>query len=278
VYEYRCPLPDHPVACGQAHAAALEELFERENPATIAAFIAEPVSGAALAAAVPPDDYWPAVAGVCKRHGVLLIADETMTGFGRTGLWFGVDHWGVRPDLLVTGKGTASGYWPLALCIASDAVFDAVRPTGFIHGFTYSHHPVGAAVGQAVLTLLTGERLIQASAERGEQLISRLRSLLADSPIVGDVRGRGLLIGIELVGDRESREPFERSDRVTERVLAAAGRLGLLLYPSTGLADGVRGDALLLGPPLIISEDEVETAAVRTALAIEQIADELIGV
>ncbi len=275
VYEYRCPLPGHPVACGLAHAAALEELFEREDPATIAAFIAEPIGGATLAGAVPPDDYWPAIVDVCRRHGVLVIADEVMTGFGRTGTWFGVDHWAVQPDILVAGKGTASGYWPLGLCVASGSVFDSVSKTGFVHGFTYSHHPVGAAAGRAVLGLLVAENLIEASAVRGLQLLEALRLRLSDSPYVGDVRGSGLLVGIEFVKDRERREPFDRSARFTERLTAAAKDLGLLLYPSTGCADGRNGDAVLLGPPFVISAEEVEMAADRTALALERTVEQL---
>ncbi|MDR9451396.1 MAG: aminotransferase class III-fold pyridoxal phosphate-dependent enzyme, partial [Acidimicrobiia bacterium] len=188
-----------------------------------------------------------------------------------------IDHWGVRPDLLVAGKGTASGYWPLALCVASREVFDVVRETGFVHGFTYSHHPVGAAVGRSVLTLLTEERLVEASAARGARLIAGLRGRLTHSPIVGDIRGLGLLIGIEFVRDRETLEPFERSFRVTEQVLSAAKEIGLLLYPSTGFVDGTRGDAVLFGPPLVISDEEVELAADRAARAVEQVAARLEG-
>jgi adenosylmethionine-8-amino-7-oxononanoate aminotransferase len=275
VYEYRCPLPEHPVACGLAHAAALEELFEREDPATIAAFVAEPIGGATLAGAVPPDDYWPAVVDVCRRHGVLLIADEVMTGFGRTGTWFGIDHWAVQPDILVAGKGTASGYWPLGLCVASGRVFDAVSETGFVHGFTYSHHPGGAAAGQAVLALLVAENLIEASAVRGVQLLDALRVRLSDSPYVGDIRGSGLLVGIEFVNERERRTPFPRSIRFVERLTATAKGLGLLVYPSTGCADGRDGDAVLLGPPFVISVEEIETAADRTALALERTVEQL---
>jgi adenosylmethionine-8-amino-7-oxononanoate aminotransferase len=275
VNEYRCPLPEHPVACGNVHAAALEQLFEAEDPSTVAAFIAEPISGATLAAAVPPDDYWPEVAEVCRKHGVLLIADETMTGFGRTGRWFGLDHWGVTADILVAGKGAASGYWPLGLCVASGYVFETVRRQGFVHGFTFSHHPVGAATGRAVLALLQRERLIDASARRGAQLIEGLRGALADSPIVGDVRGRGLLVGVELVADRSTKEPFERSARVTELVMGTARDLGLLLYPSTGCADGTRGDAVLLGPPLIISDEEVGLAIDLTARTVQAAAARL---
>ena len=144
VYEYRCPAPDHPSGCGAWHAAQLEQ--EIVSRGDVAAFVAESVGGATLGAAVPPDDYWPAIAEVCRRHGVLLIVDEVMAGFGRTGTWFGIDHWGVRPDMIVAGKGASSGYWPLGLCIASKEVHDTVDGC-FVHGFTYSHHAGGAAAG-----------------------------------------------------------------------------------------------------------------------------------
>src|SRR5204862_3913117 len=121
-----------------------------EGPETVACFVAEPVAGATLGAAVPPDDYWPAIARVCSDHGVLLIADEVMTGFGRTGAWFACDHWDVRPDILVAAKGASSGYWPLGLAACSGEVFDAVMETGFVHVFTYSHSRVGSAVSGAV--------------------------------------------------------------------------------------------------------------------------------
>ena len=142
-YEYRCPNPDHPAACGAWHAERLDRAIAEAGPSTVAAFIAEPVAGATLAAAVPTDDYWPAVAEVCRRHGVLLIADEVMTGFGRTGRWFGVDHWGVRPDVVTAGKGSTSGYFPFGFAACSGEVFETVRETGFVHGFTWSHNGVG---------------------------------------------------------------------------------------------------------------------------------------
>ncbi|GAA1138746.1 aspartate aminotransferase family protein [Ornithinicoccus hortensis] len=257
-YEYRCPFPDsHPVGCGARQAEALEELITSVGPGQVAAFIAEPVAGAALGACVPPDDYWPAVAEVCRRHGVLVIADEVMTGFGRTGAWFGSDHWGLRPDLLTAGKGASSGYWPLGLAVASGPVHEAISTAGFVHGFTHSHHQVGAATGLAVLRRLREERLVEASADRGAQLAAEIVRSLGAHPNVGDVRGRGLLVGVEFVADRESREPFDRSLRVTERVVAAARELGLLVYSSTGCADGSRGDLVLLGPPLVVTSEEV---------------------
>lgn len=270
-YEYRCPYPDtHPVGCGARHAAELDQLFTELGP--VAAFIAEPVSGAALGACVPPDDYWPAVAEVCRRHGVLLVADEVMTGFGRTGRWFGGDHWGLRPDILVAAKGAASGYWPLGLVACTGAVHDTVVAAGgFVHGHTYSHHGVGAAAGRAVLNVLRRDRLVEAAAERGAKLGARLAAVLGDHPAVGDIRGLGLLWAVEFVADRDAREPFPRTHRLTERIIAEARAGGLLLYPSTGGANGRDGDGVLFGPPLTVSPAEVDLMADRCAEAVGRV-------
>jgi adenosylmethionine-8-amino-7-oxononanoate aminotransferase len=267
-YEYRCDLPTHPKGCGAAHAEELDRAIVEAGPETVAAFIAEPVAGATLAAAVPPDDYWPAIAGVCRRHGVLLIADEVMTGFGRTGMWFGVDHWDVRPDILTAGKGAAAGYWPLGLCVASGNVHDTVVPKGFVHGFTYSHHAVGAAVGHAVLARLRDGGLVERGRELGERLLKDLTTALATSPHVGEVRGLGTMIGMELVRDRQTKEPFPRADKVTERVVAEAKQDGLLLYSSTGHLETGDGDLVMVGPPFTLTDDEADLLVERTATAI----------
>ena len=267
-YEYRCPMPGHPEGCGAGHADALDRAIRDIGPGKVAAFIAEPVSGATLAAAVPTDDYWPAVAEVCRRHGVLVIADEVMTGFGRTGTWFGLDHWGVTADVVVCGKGSTSGYFPFGFAAASGEVFDAVRQQGFVHGFTWSHNGVGAAAAGAVLRRLREGDLVEASRTQGERLLKDLSSALADSPVVGDVRGLGLMVGIELVADRETKAPFARRDQVTERVVTAARDLGLLLYSSTGHVDGTDGDLVMLGPPFVITDDECALAVERTEAAI----------
>jgi adenosylmethionine-8-amino-7-oxononanoate aminotransferase len=277
VYEYRCPAPGHPYGCGLWHADTLERTFLETGPETVAAFIAEPVGGATLGAAVPPDDYWPAVAEVCRRHGVLLIADEVMTGFGRTGRWFGLDHWGIRPDILVAGKGTASGYWPLGLCVANGEVFGTVAAEGFVHGFTYSHHAVGAAVGLAVLRRLREDDLVERSRKIGEVIKAELTAALGTTPVVGDVRGIGTMLGVELVRDRSSKEPFPRAEHVTERVLAAARERGLLLYPSTGVANGTDGDLVMLGPPFTVGDDDTMMMVRRTAEAIGVVAAEVAG-
>lgn len=270
-YEYRCPMSSHPDHCGTAHAEELERVIQAEGPETVAAFIGEPIAGATLGASVPTDDYWPAVAEVCRRYGVLLIVDEVMTGFGRTGTWFGIEHWGVQPDLITAGKGASSGYWPLGLAITSGQVGRTVAEHGFIHGFTNSHHPVGAAVARVVLRRLIEGDLVDIARERGERLRHGLREELGDSPIVGDVRGRGMMVGVELVADRDTREPFERSERVTERVMAAARDRGLLLYSSIGCADGERGDLVMLGPAFELSDDVIGELIQRTADAIRTV-------
>ena len=238
--------------------AELEAAIEAAGPRTVAAFVAEPIVGATLGAVAPPDGYWEAVADVCRRHGVLLVADEVMTGFGRTGRWFGLDHWGVRADILVAAKGATSGYWPFGFAAASAEVHDTVRGAGpFVHGFTYSHSPVGAAVARAVLAALEAEDLVRASAAKGERLKGLLEDRLGAHPAVGDVRGTGLLVGIELVEDRGTRRPYPRSARLTERIVAAALGHGVIVYSGTGGANGVDGDLILLGPPFVVTEGEI---------------------
>ena len=218
---------------------------------------------------MPPNNYWSAVSGVCRTHGVLLIADEVMTGFGRTGTWFACEHWQVRPDILVAGKGASNGIWPLGLTIASGAVHDAVRSAGdFIHGFTSSHHPIGARVALAVLQRLRDGGLVKRSLVAGGTLHALLADRIAGLEHVGDVRGRGLFAGIELVADRATQEPFPRDEHAAERVTRAAKELGLLLYPSTGCADGIDGDVILLGPPYIVTDAQLETIVDRLAAAI----------
>jgi adenosylmethionine-8-amino-7-oxononanoate aminotransferase len=267
-YEYRCVTADHPVGCGAAHAEALESAIVDAGRGNVAAFVGEPVAGATLAAAVPTEDYWPAVVDVCRRHGVLVIADEVMTGFGRTGRWFGVDHWGARPDLLTAGKGSTSGYFPFGFAACSGEVFAAVRSGGFVHGFTWSHNGVGAAVAHAALRRLRADDLVEASARRGERMLKELGAALAERRVVGDVRGLGLMIGIELVADRGTKAPFPRAAQVTERVVAAARAEGLLLYSSTGHVDGRDGDLVMLGPPFVITDEECDLVVERTASAI----------
>ena len=260
-YAYRDGEPlAHALASTVDLIADLEAAISAEPSGSVAAFVAEPIVGATLAAAGPPDDYWPAVAALCHHHGILLIVDEVMTGFGRTGRWFASDHWGLRPDMLVAAKGATSGYWPFGFVAASGAIHDAVRApgAGFTHGFTFSHAPVGAAVAREVLRILRDEDLVAASATKGDRFQGALRDRLGASDIVGDVRGRGLMIGLELVADRATRRPFPRADRLAERVVAGARDRGVLVYSGTGNANGTDGDTILLGPPFVISDREMD--------------------
>ncbi len=257
-YPYRGGDPgSNALATGPELAAELEAAIVAAEPGTVAAFVGEPIVGATLAAAVPPDDYWPRIAEVCRRHGVLLIADEVMTGFGRTGRWFGLDHWGVRPDILVAAKGATSGYWPFGFAAVTGEIHDAiVAGPGFVHGFTYSHGPVAAAVANEVLRILEAEDLVAASAAKGERLKSHLMEALRDHRAIGEIRGRGLLVGLELVADRATRVSYPRAAKLTESIVRAARERGVLVYSGTGNADGVNGDTILLGPPFVITDDE----------------------
>ena len=251
--------------------AELESAIAEAGQGRVAAFVAEPIVGATLGAVSPPDGYWPAIAAVCRRHGVLLVADEVMTGFGRTGRWFGLDHWGVRADVLTAAKGAAGGYFPLGLAVASGNVYDTITAGGgFVHGFTYSHSPVGAAVAGEVLRILETENLVEASATKGERLLNLLRDRLDDHPNVGEVRGRGLLVGVEVVADRTTRRPFPRAARLIENVLSRARDAGLLLYHGTGNADGTNGDTVLLGPPFVVTDAELVSIADRLGEAIDR--------
>jgi adenosylmethionine-8-amino-7-oxononanoate aminotransferase len=270
-YPYRAGEPGaNALGSADELAAELERAIEAADPGSVAAFVAEPIVGATLGAVVPPDGYWAAMAEVCRRHGVLLVADEVMTGFGRTGRWFGVDHWGIRPDLLVAAKGATSGYWPYGFVSAAGPIADTVLAAGpFVHGFTFSHSVVGAAVAREVLRILETEDLVAASEHKGNQLRTLLAARIGDHANVGEIRGRGLMVGIELVADRVSRTPFARSARVAEAVVGAARRDGLLVYSGTGNADGVDGDVILLGPPFVVTEAELGQISETLAAAIE---------
>jgi adenosylmethionine-8-amino-7-oxononanoate aminotransferase len=262
-YPYRGGEPgSQTLATAGELADELEAAITEAGPSNVAAFVGEPIVGATLGAVEPPEGYWPAIAEVCRRHGVLLIADEVMTGFGRTGAWFGMDHYGVRPDMLVAAKGATSGYWPFGFVAASRDVWDAVvHGGGFVHGFTYSHQPGAAVVAREVLRILEEESLVEASAVKGERLLALLRARLGTHAAVGDIRGRGLLVGVELVRDRASKAPYPRAAKLIETVVRIARDRGLLLYSGTGNANGTDGDVVVLGPPFVITDDELARIA-----------------
>ena len=259
-YPYRCTLPGCGTTCTLACAYALDATLRAEDPRTVAAFIAEPVVGASAGAVVPPPDYYAIVQDICDQYGVLFIADEVMTGMGRTGRWFGMEHWpGVRPDILTTGKGVTSGYVPGGAVLASGEVFETVQEGGgFHHGFTYSHHPVVAAAGLAVIRYIERHDLVRKAADTGEYLQRRLRGL-GDLPAVGETRGLGLMAAVEIVADRATRAPYPRGERMAQRIQAEALARGVIVYASGGQADG-DGDTIMLGPPLAITREQVDEA------------------
>ncbi len=269
---YRCPFGLRHPDCGLTCAHMLERVITAYGPEQIAAFIAEPVSGAALAATVPPPDYWPTIRDICDRHGILLIADEVMCGFGRTGRWCAFEHFGFTPDILTMGKGVAGGVFPLAVMAARGALVDELHAAGqdVAHGGTFSHHPVGAAAGLATLRYVQEHDLVSAAAHKGEQLGRLLHQALDDLPGVGDVRGLGLMWGVEFVADRATKAPFAPRLDVAHRVFNAARDLGLMLYPGRGAADGTAGDTVMIGPPAIISEEEMGQAVALLAQAVRQ--------
>ncbi|MDK2013796.1 MULTISPECIES: aminotransferase family protein [unclassified Deinococcus] len=254
----KMPKPD-PTLSGEEDAERLRAVLEAAGPESVAAFICEPVVGASDAALAPNAGYHARIAAICREYGVLFVADEVMSGMGRCGAPLAVRLGGdVTPDLVVLGKGLAAGYAPLAGLMASPEVYGTVMDGSgaFKHGFTYAGHPVSVAAGLSVLDIVEQEGLVQAARARGAQLLSGLESLKARHPEVLAVRGQGLLLGVVL-GDPATGQAFERPE-LADRVAAAAREEGLLTYPGSGAVDGVRGDHLLLGPPLSITADEVD--------------------
>jgi len=277
-YCYRCnyDCKDGCRNCGQEYAAELDQAIKASN-GQAAAFIFEPVSGATLGAVTPPPGYLQSIAQICQRHGVLLIADEVMTGMGRTGQNFAVDHWDIAPDILVTAKGLSSGYAPLGAVIASKKVIDAIA-TGsgaFLHGFTYNAHSIALAAGQAVLPMVknltpsANSEQLDTIAAKLHKSLNELRSLKT----VGDIRGIGLLMGIELVQDKSSKQPFDPKQNFAGRVGQAAAQRGLLVYPMQGCVDGTQGDHLLIAPPAVITRDQIDWATTQLGEAIVETTD-----
>jgi adenosylmethionine-8-amino-7-oxononanoate aminotransferase len=277
-YCYRCNFDcsDGCRNCGQQYAAELERAIAQAKD-EVAGFIFEPMSGATLGAVTPPPGYLQSIAEICRRNGVLLIADEVMTGMGRTGQNFAVEHWDVAPDILVTAKGLSSGYAPLGAVIAGKKVVDAIAAGSgaFLHGFTYNAHPVSVAAGRAVLRHIQASRLVHAADSEapgtaGAAVRVGLESL-REMGAVGDVRGLGLLWGVEFVADKKTKAPFAPEKNFSGLVAKACHRRGLLVYPMQGCVDGIAGDHLLIAPPAVISAEEVGWAVEQLRAAVVEI-------
>jgi adenosylmethionine-8-amino-7-oxononanoate aminotransferase len=267
-----CPLGLQFPECKLACAEELGSFLRDDQEESIAAFIFEPVVGATLGAAVPPDGYVQRIAEICRRHDVLLIADEVMTGMGRTGKPFAVDHWNVTPDMITFGKGAASGYAPLGGVIAGPRVVEAFQHVSgaFQHGFTYQNHPVSMAAGNAVLDILEEQALFARVPAASRELFAALEPL-KEHRHVADVRGLGLLAGIEFVKDKNTRAPFPREENIAGKIFQVAMDEGVLTYPTQGCVDGTDGDHILLAPPYIITEEECHIAARAIAVAMKKV-------
>jgi len=267
-------LADHPKS-EWLDPEALAKVIEQEGPETVAAFIGEPISGASGGAMVPPDGYWSGVEEVCRANDVLLIVDEVMTGFGRTGRTWGHEHFDVSPDIIVAGKGLAGGYAPMGGVYSTDAVVEPIAVAGMgLMYFTFSGADLGCAVSLEVLRIMREEGLVERAAALGARLRRRLEDELGGHPNVDDIRGLGLMQGIELVQDRDRGVAYPRSVEFATRVANEAIARGVWLYPC---GSGPVADALLVGPPFTITDEHVDLIATTTKAAIEAAAASMAG-
>ncbi|UOY93080.1 aspartate aminotransferase family protein [Ectobacillus sp. JY-23] len=248
-YCYRCPFDRAYPSCNLACASELEAAIERIGAEHIAAFIAEPIIGAAGGAIVPPQGYYQRIQSICKKYDILFIADEVMTGLGRTGKMFAMEHWDVQPDIVTLGKGMTSGYTPMAATVASDKVIEPILNGSklVMSGHTFSANPLSAAVSLAVIEYVEQHGLVQAAAEKGNYLMKKLHELKSQTQLIGDLRGKGLLIGLEFV------EGIKAST-----LIQTAMKQGLLLYPAVAGKTGKDDSACLLAPPLTITYEEMD--------------------
>ena len=273
-YCYRCSFKEVPETCDLQCADELERCIKHEDPESVAAFIAEPVVGATAGAVVPKDGYWQRIRQICDAYEVKLIADEVMTGIGRCGRNFGIENWGVVPDLIVMAKGLSSGYTPLGAVMVKDEIHRTIKNGSgvFVHGHTYGQNPLSTATGAAVLRYIQEHDLVERSRQMGLYLMEKL-AMLAKRDCVGEVRGLGLFAGIELVRDKASRAWFDRDLHVSTQVANQAFERGLVTYPGSGGVDGIHGDHILLAPPFTITKgqiDEMVAILQDTLVSLEQ--------
>ena len=269
---YHCPFDKTYPECNLACADDLDAFLRANDSSTVAAFIFEPVVGATLGAVPAVDGYTARIAEICRKRGILLVADEVMTGMGRTGKPFASLHWGLEPDIILTGKGIASGYAPLGAVLVAPHVAEAYEKgtAAFMHGFTYQSHPVATAAGNAVFDYLEAHKLFERVTPAGETLRKTL-SALENHPHVGQVRGLGLLQGVEFVKNKSTREPFAKDAGIAEKIRQAALEKNVLTYPSQGTVDGTRGDHVLLAPPFIITSQECQLIADALQFAVGKV-------
>lgn len=271
-YEYLLRDEDESAeAYGLRAAQELEDEIQRLGPDTVMAFMAEPVVGATMGAVPAVEGYFRRIREICDRYGVLLILDEVMCGMGRTGHLFACEADRAAPDILCIAKGLGAGYQPIGAMLCTDAIYDAIEAgTGFFqHGHTYIGHPVATAAGRAVVQKLKRDDLVARARTKGEVLRSALSDAFGQHANVGDIRGRGLFLGLELVADRETKAPFDPGRGVAAKVKTKAFETGLICYPMSGTRDGRTGDHVLLAPPFIIEDDQIGELVDKLSIAID---------
>jgi len=271
---YRCPLDKTYPACGVSCALELEKVIERVGPETVSAYIAEPIIGASAGAVAPPTEYFRIIRDICHRHQVLFIADEILTGLGRTGSWLAIEHYDVLPDMVLLGKGLSGGYAPLSALVAREDIVQTIAGgTGaFVHGLTFAHTPVMCTAGLATLRYLKAHGLVQRSAELGAYLSEQLQQLNEFS-FVGDIRCKGLLAGIEFVADRKTKRPYPRTSKLSQKIYENALKNGLVLWTNVGHVDGENGDLIMIGPPFTITRGQIDELIERLIETLKAVSD-----
>lgn len=277
-YYYRDITNQSIEACDDFYADELEREILRVGSENIAAFIAEPIVGAAGGALTPSAEYFQKMKEVCDRYDILFIADEVMTGLGRTGKMFAMEHFHVVPDLMATGKGMSGGYTPIAATVVSKKVMEPIlHGSKFImSGHTFSANPQSAATALAVIEYIEKNNLVEKSAKNGLYLKEKLKRLAETSDIIGDIRGKGLFIGVEFVKNKITKEPFPRAMDVLNQIVQTNFKEGLLVYPANAGTDGINGDAIILAPPLTITKEEIDELIARFARSLQKIESELV--
>jgi adenosylmethionine-8-amino-7-oxononanoate aminotransferase len=270
-YCYRCPFEMAYPECGVACAYDLQRVIDQYGPDNMSAFFAEPIVGAAMGATVPPPEYFQIIREICNRNDILFVCDEVMCGFGRTGKNFGIEHWGIVPDMIMTAKGMAGGYVPIGAVTVTDAIKEVFiqKKMPFNHGYTYSGNPLCCRVANEVLAIINEENLVVQVAQKGDYFFEQAKTLRKNT-VVGDIRGKGLLMGIELVKDPKSKEPFDPSFNASGLLFDLCMKKGIIIYPCSGSINGIRGNHFLLCPPFTISHEEIEQIIRRLDEALQE--------